>query len=1040
MFQIFIRRPVLSTVVSLIIFLLGALSVFKIPITQFPEIVPPSVIVTAKYPGANAEICVKAVATQLERAINGVQGMQYMQTVTTNTGTTTIQVFFKVGVNPDLAAVNVQNRVNTVIDELPEEVVKLGVLVEKEVNSMLMYINIMSDDLSVDEAFVYNFADINIIKELKRIDGVGFAEIMGFKDYAMRIWLRPDKMATYGITVDDVWQAIQSQNVEAALGTIGESSNKLHQDLIYVLHYTGKFKQPRDYMDMIVKTSADGVSKLKIRDIADVEFGVQSYNIISYTDGKPSASILLKQRPESNAKEIIQAVKDKMQYLQNNVFPSGMKYNINYDVSEFLDASIHEILRTLLEAFVLVSIVVFLFLQDWRSALICLVSIPVSLVGTLFFMDILGFSINLLTLFALILAIGIVVDDAIVVVESIHAKIHLSIPVQLAASKSMGEITHAVFGITLVMVAIFVPTMFMNFSVGIFYKQFSLTLLVAIILSAINALTLVPSMCAIFLRPHVPGEKQLADFWFFRKLESGYRAFELSYAYLVKRIVRKRWLSISMILLFVFLAYWVNRSVSTTFVPGEDQGIIYANITMPPGASVERTQRVLVQLQQLISPVDEVESISTMAGYSLVSETTGPSYGMALINLKSWEKRDKSTVEIIDLLNSKLETLKDAEIQLLEPPPIPGFGNGSGFELRILDKRGEGDYKKMENVTRELVTKFTQHPSMMNVYSQFNVSFPQYLLHIDKDMAANQGVRVSDALFHLQALIGSYYGSNFIRFGQLYRVILQALPEYRNQPNDILRLSIRNKDGGMVSYSSFAHLEKIYGPEQLTRYNMYNSAMITGESRSGYSSGDLIKYAEQIMKEVLPSGFSYEWSGITREEIDSGNQFFVILGISILFVYLILSAQYESFVLPLGVLLILPIGYFGALFILWILGYSANVYTQVSIIMLMGLLGKNAILIIEFAVQHLRKGIPISVAIVEASRQRIRPILMTSFAFIFGLIPLCLSSSGASAKGNQSIGLPAFGGMFIGTLIGVLLIPGVIYLLSYRKHKHKRLS
>lgn len=1034
MLQIFIGRPVLATVISLIFLILGALSLFQIPITQFPEIVPPSVIVTAKYPGANSETCVKAVATPLERAINGVQGMAYMQTVASNTGTTVVQIFFKAGVNPDLAAVNVQNRVNTVVDELPEEVVKLGVAVEKEVNSMLMYINIMSDDLSADEAFVYNFADINILKELKRIDGVGFAEIMGVKDYAMRIWLKPDKMAAYGITVEDVLTAIRTQNVEAALGNIGESSNRLRQDLIYVLHYTGKYKQPRDYMDMIVKTSADGVSKLKIRDIAEVEFGVQNYNLVSYTDGRPSASILLKQRPETNAKDIIKAVKNKMQNLQKTVFPVGMKYNINYDVSAFLDASIHEILRTLFEAFVLVSIVVFLFLQDWRAMLICLLSIPVSLVGAIFFMHLLGFSINLLTLFALILAIGIVVDDAIVVVEAIHVKMDQGIDANLAARNSMREIARAVFGITLVMVAIFVPTMFMNFSVGIFYKQFSLTLLIAIILSAVNALTLVPCLCARFLRPHTPKGKQVAKTWFFRKFERGYQVLEISYVYFLRRIMSKRWLTMLAIVGFVALAFGLNRSVPTSFVPVEDQGVIYANITTPPGATVERTQKVLSQLQELLKPVAEIESISTLAGYSLISESTGPSYGMALINLRNWNERKLSTLQIITILEQKLTAVKDAEIQLLEPPPIPGFGSSSGFELRILDKRGDGDLRDMEEVSRKLVERFMQHPAMTNVYSQYNVSFPQYLLHIDKDMAANQGVKVADALFQLQTLIGSYYGSNFLRFGQLYRVILQALPEYRNEPEDILRLSIRNKDGGMVSYSSFARLEKIYGPEQLTRYNMYNSALITGEPTQGYSSGEVIEYAEQIMQEVLPAGFAYEWSGITREEIDAGNQFVWILGISILFVFLILAAQYESFILPLGVLLVLPLGYFGALLALKVFGFEANVYTQVSIIMLMGLLGKNAILIIEFAVQALRKQIPLKVAILQAARQRLRPILMTSFAFIFGLIPLCLSS-GASAKGNQSIGFSALGGMLLGTVFGVLLIPGVVYLLRYRKTK-----
>lgn len=1037
MLKIFIRRPVFASVISILMVFLGVLSLREIPITLFPDIVPPSVIVTAKYQGANADVCVKAVATPLERAINGVPGMTYLQTVTTNTGTTTIQIFFKVGQNPDIAVVNVQTRVATVLDELPEEVVKAGVSIEKEVNSLLMYINIMSDDNSADEKFVYNFADINILQELKRIEGVGLASILGAKDYAMRIWLKPDKMNAYSISSKEVIAAIRSQNIEAAPGTIGESSDRMSQDLLYILRYTGKFKTPEEYKDIVVKNSSDGVAKLKIRDIAEVEFGSQAYELVSRTDGRPSASIVLKQRPGSNARNIIHEVKKKMEHLQHTIFPVGMRYNINYDVSEFLDASVHEILRTLVEAFILVFVVVFLFLQSGRLVAICLLTIPVSLVGAITFMYLMDFSMNTLTLFALVLAIGIVVDDVIVVVESVHEKIMEGYNPYQAAMESIDQIGRAVVAITLVMAAIFIPMAFISGPVGVFYKQFSLTLAVAIFISGVSALTLTPTLCSIILRPHHPHAKHISNWLFFRKMEQAYQKCSDVYLHIVREIVLRKYLTIPMVVLFTGLGYWTYSVLPSGFVPVEDQGVIYANVTTPPGATLERTENALKTFQKITEELPVIQSVSTLAGYSLINESTGPNYGMALINLKTWKQRRQHVNDVIAQLQERTLGIRDADIQFVTPPTVPGFGNTSGFELRILDKNGDENYTRTESVTRQCVNHLRECPELTNVFSDFNVSFPQFVIHIDRDLAVNQGVSVDEALFELQVMLGGYYSSNFIRFGQMYKVMLQSLPEYRNKPSDIMHMYVKNKNGAMVSYSTFAHLEQVYGPQQLTRYNMYTSSLVSAQPTTGYSTGQVIARTQQILDSILPQGFSYEWSGITREEIASGNQFFIILLISIGFVYLILSAQYESFILPLAVLLALPIGYFGSLFGLKVMGGESNVYTQVAIIMLMGLLGKNAILIVEFARQQCARGISPTRAALMGARARLRPIVMTSFAFIFSLTPLCLST-GAGAVGNKSIGFAAFYGMLIGTIFGLMVVPGLFYIfarcLKYENH------
>ena len=1023
MYKLFIKRPILSGVISVIFICLGALAINSLPITQFPDIVPPSVTVTARYTGASADVMSKTVATPLERAINGVPGMTYMTTVCTNDGMSLTTIYFKVGTDPDVAAVNVQNRVTTVLDELPEEVIRAGVVTEKEVNSMLMYLNIMSTDSAHTEQFVYNFADINILRELKRIDGVGFVEIMGSRDYAMRVWLNPNRLAAYNMSPQDVTEAIRSQNLEAAPGKTGISSDKLPQQLQYTLQYTGKFSTPEEYGEIVLKALSDG-SVLRLKDVAEIEFDSEDYNMVSMTDGKPSASIMIKQRPGSNAREVIQNIKTRMEEIKESSFIPGMEYNISYDVSRFLDASISSVLRTLLEAFILVFIVVYIFLQDLRSTLIPAIAVPVSLIGTFFFMQMLGFSINMLTLFALVLAIGIVVDNAIVVVEAVHVKMneeHMS-PYK-ASVAAMKEIGGAIVAITLVMSAVFVPVGFMSGTVGIFYQQFSLTLAVAIVLSGVNALTLSPALCAMLLKPHVKKENPGLVDRFFKAYNKAYFRFEEKYRLGLHRFLGRKFWTYATLILFLLATVGINQILPTGFIPNEDQSMIYVNVNTPPGATLERSEAVLNKIQADLLPLDEIESISTLAGYSLMTETEGASFGMGMINLKPWDEREQTAAELMEVYARRVSHIKDGEIQFFLPPSVPGFGNASGFELRLQDKTN-GSFQQTADVANELVDRLNADPRLRGVTSGFNPNFPQYLLKVDLDKAAKLGVDVNESMETLQSYIGSFYSSNFIRFGQMYKVMLQASPEYRMDPDDVYRLFAKNRDGNMVPYSNFLTMERIFGPSQITRYNMFTSSLITGEAEAGVSSGEVIQAVEEIAKETLPRGYEIEWSGVSREEKDSGGQTLMIFGICLLFVYLLLAAQYESLLLPFPVILSLPAGVFGSYAFLTLLGLENNIYAQVALVMLIGLLGKNAILIIEMANQYRKSGMSVLDAALKGGLSRLRPILMTSLAFICGLIPL-MFASGAGALGNRSIGTAAAGGMFIGTFVGIFLIPGL---------------
>lgn len=1024
MFKLFIKRPILSGVISVLFICLGALAISTLPITQFPDIVPPSVTVTARYTGASADVMSKTVATPLERAINGVPGMTYMTTVCTNDGMSLTTIYFKVGTDPDVAAVNVQNRVTTVLDELPEEVIRAGVITEKEVNSMLMYLNILSSDTTHTENFVYNFTDINILRELKRIDGVGFVEIMGSRDYAMRVWLNPNRLAVYNMSPQDVTEAIRSQNIEAAPGKTGISSDKLPQQLQYTLQYTGKFSTPEEYGEIVLKALPDG-SLLKLKDVAEIDFDSEDYNMISMTDGKPSAAIMIKQRPGSNAKKVIENIKAKMEEIKESSFLPGMDYNISYDVSRFLDASISSVLKTLLEAFILVFIVVYIFLQNFRSTLIPAIAVPVSLIGTFFFMDMLGFSINMLTLFALVLAIGIVVDNAIVVVEAVHVKMEREkLSPYKASVEAMKEIGGAIVAITLVMSAVFVPVGFMSGTVGIFYQQFSLTLAVAIVISGINALTLSPALCALLLK-HDRGKSKRPNLLrrFFIVFNRGYDRFERRYNIGLKKYLGRKFFTYATLILF-FLATWgISSILPTGFIPNEDQGMIYVNVNTPPGATLERSEKALNQIQAALLPMDEIETISTLAGYSLMTETEDASYGMGMINLKPWNERDKTAAELLEVYAERTAHIKDAEIQYFLPPTVPGFGNASGFELRLQD-RTAASFQETARVANMLVDSLNRDPRLQGVTSGFQPNFPQYLLKVDLAQAAKLGVNVNEALESLQSYVGSFYSSNFIRFGQMYKVMLQASPEYRMEPKDIYSLYAKNRNGEMVPYSNFLTMERVFGPNQITRYNMFTSSLITGDAAPGVSSGEAIAAVEEIAADILPRGYALEWSGVSREEKESGGQTILIFGICLLFVYLLLSAQYESLLLPFPVILSLPAGVFGAYFVLQLAGIDNNIYAQVALVMLIGLLGKNAILIIEMANQFRKQGMSILEAAMKGAGSRLRPILMTSFAFICGLIPLMMAS-GAGALGNRSIGTAAAGGMLIGTMVGIFLVPGL---------------
>ncbi|MCC8408143.1 efflux RND transporter permease subunit [Mucilaginibacter sp. UR6-1] len=1027
MFNKFIQRPVLAIVMSLVIIFMGAIAIETLPVSQFPSIAPPMVVVNVAYPGASADVLVNSVLIPMEKAINGAPGMKYMTSDATSAGEATIQVVFDLGVDPNQAVVNVKNRIEQVTNRLPELVQREGLVVSYTSPNMLMYVNLYSKDPKANENFLYNFAGVNIINELSRLKGVGSAKILGSRQYAMRIWLKPDRMRAYNISTDEVMDALAQQSVIGSPGRLGQSTGKRSQSLEYVLTYKGRYSQPEEYKNVIVRANKEG-ELLYLKDVADVELGSEFYDIYSNMDGHPSAAITLKQTYGSNASDVIKEVKEKLEEIKKSSFPPGMDYQISYDVSSFLDASMEKVIHTLVEAFVLVAIVVFIFLGDWRSTLIPTLAVPVSLIGAFFFMQLFGLTINLITLFALVLAIGIVVDNAIVVVEAVHTKMaeeHLS-PFK-ATKQVLQEISGAIIAITFLMTAVFVPVAFMTGPVGIFYRQFSITMATSIVISGLVALTLTPVLCAMILRnTHGQPRKRTPVNRMIDAFNAWFDKVTGSYTNLLRRIVSRRIVTFGLLIAFCVGTWLLSTSLPSGFIPNEDQGQIYAIIQTPPGSTLERTNDVSRQLQKIAEHVDGVQSVSALAGYEVLTEGRGSNAGTCLINLKDWSDREHSAKEIVEELEEKARVIPGATIEFFEPPAVPGYGAAGGFSLRLLDQTNSSDYKAFGKVNDEFMAALRKRKELTGLFTFFAANYPQYELEIDNKAAMQKGVSIEKAMNNLSILIGSTYEQGFVRFGNFFKVYVQALPEYRALPDDVLRLYVKNDRDEMVPYSAFMKIVKKQGLNEITRFNMYTASAINGAPAPGYSSGEAIKAIQEVAQN-LPRGYGIDWIGLSKDEVGRGNEALYIFLVVLVFVYFVLAAQYESFIIPLSVILSLPVGVFGAFMLLKIMGLSNDIYAQVGLVMLVGLLGKNAVLIVEFAAQKHEQGATILEAAIEGAKVRFRPILMTSFAFIAGLIPL-LFATGPGALGNRTIGASSAGGMLLGTVFGVILVPGLYYI------------
>jgi hydrophobic/amphiphilic exporter-1 (mainly G- bacteria), HAE1 family len=1024
MLRKFIERPVLSTVISVILTMLGIISMTSLPITQFPDIAPPTVSVRAVYPGANAEVVARAVATPLEEAINGVENMTYMTSTSGNDGSMSINVFFKQGTNPDLAAVNVQNRVATAVSQIPTEVVQAGISTQKQQNSMIMVTLMYSTDSAYDEKFLQNYAKINVIPEIQRVPGVGQAQVFGAKDYSMRIWLKPDRMASNNISAQEVLTAIQDQNVEAAPGRFGEGSDASFE---YIIKYKGKLTENIDYEDIIIKTGSDG-SVIRLGDIARVEFGSFSYSNNSLIMGHPGTGIGIFQTAGSNANDILNAI-DKVMENASAKYPKNVHSFTIFSAKDFLNASIRQVEETLLEAFILVFIVVFIFLQDFRSTLIPAIAVPVAIIGTFFFMLLFGFTINLLTLFALVLAIGIVVDDAIVVVEAVHSKMERTgLNAKDATVQSMNEISGAIISITLVMAAVFVPVGFMQGPAGIFYRQFAFTLAIAILISALNALTLSPALCALFLKSYhaEPGEgPKKVGFAkrFGNAFNAGFNATTDRYIGVVKFLIRRKWVGLLGLAIVILITISLVRKTPTGFIPAEDQNFVILSINLPPASSLVRTGVVLKKVDSLLGTIQQVDARGAISGLNILSGANSSAYGVGFVKLKPQTQRNPrmSINEVIATINMKMSVIKDAGVLIFQPPTVQGFGNTSGFEVIVQDRTG-GTLDMLGRVTNGFIGELFRRKEIAFAFTTFNNRNPQYILQIDNSKAKQLNVSVADILGTMQVYYGSTFASDFNRFGKYYRVIVESDIQYRIDPGTLDGIYVKNSAGQMILINELVSLKRVYGPETVNRTNLFNSTTIDGAVKPGYSTGDAIKAIKEVAAAYLPRGYSYEWSGISREESNAGVQTELIFLLSVIFVYFLLSAQYESYILPLAVLLSVPTGLMGVFLFIKMKGIENNIYVQVGIIMLIGLLAKNAILIVQYAVQRRRSGMDLVAAALEASRLRLRPILMTSFAFIVGLLPLTWATGG-SALGNRSIGTGAVGGMLMGVLLGVFIIP-----------------
>jgi HAE1 family hydrophobic/amphiphilic exporter-1 len=1021
MLKTFIEKPVLSTVISVIIVILGVLGLTTLPITQYPDIAPPTVAVTASYQGANAEVVMNSVIVPLEEQINGVEHMTYMTSTASNDGTATITVYFAQGTDPDLAAVNVQNRVSKATSLLPAEVTKAGVTTSKKQSSMVMVFALSSTNKAFDQTFLQNYANINLLPQIKRINGVGEASVFGLNDYSMRIWLKPDVMATYGLIPDDVNTALAEQNIEAAPGKIGENSNQSFQ---YVLKYKGRLKSVSEFENIVVRSAAKG-QLLRLKDIARIEMGAQSYSSTVLLDGKPGVGVAIYQTAGSNAHELIESIQAAIEKA-SETFPPGVTKTFIFSSNDFLDESISKVIHTLIEAFVLVFIVVFIFLQDFRSTLIPAIAVPVAIVGTFFFLQLFGFTINLLTLFALVLAIGFVVDDAIVVVEAVHAKLDQGAKSAKEATVSaMSEISGAIISITLVMAAVFIPVSFITGSSGVFYKQFGLTLAIAILISAVNALTLSPALCALLLKPHPEGEHHKSGLLqrFYTSFNVGFEALTGKYKKSVSFLGMKKWIAVAGIAAFGLLFWVLLKTTPSGFVPNEDQGFIIADISLPPAASLERTTQLVDSITGIMRSLPEVQHVFRVAGQGILSGAGG-SYGLAFAKLKPWDERKAKGSDVnsvIGKLFGATAGIKGATVLFFAPPTLQGFGNSGGFEFQVQDRSG-GDINKFSAVNTKFLAALSKRPEIQYASTFFNTNFPQFLVDVNVAKVKDAGLTVNAVLGTLQGYYGGLYASNFNEFGKQYRVMIQADAAYRGTEQSLNSIYVRNANNTMSPISEYVTLKRVYGPESISRFNLFTSISVTGAPKPGFSSGDAIKAIQEVAAKELPAGYGYEFSGLTREELASGSQTVFIFALCLVFVYFLLSAQYESYILPFAVLLSLPIGLAGAFLFAKIFGIENNIYLQITLIMLIGLLAKNAILIVEFAVMRRRSGESIVQSAMDGSVARLRPILMTSFAFIFGLIPLMIAS-GAGASGNRSIGTGAVGGMLIGTLFGVFVIP-----------------
>ncbi|MEZ6054562.1 MAG: efflux RND transporter permease subunit [Planctomycetaceae bacterium] len=1118
MFTKFLHRPALAIVISLLILFMGGLAIGTLPISQFPSVAPPSVRVSVSYPGASAKILIESTMVLLEQAINGVPNMRYMIGDATSAGEGTIQVIFEPGTDPNVAVMNVNNRVQMVKNNLPPIVEREGIIVMQNMTSMLMYVNIFSSDPNVDQNFLYNYATVNVLNEIKRIPGIGSAMILGNRAYAMRVELDLDRMRAYDISAEEVMEALAEQSMIGSPGRLGQATGQTSQTLEYVLTWVGRYDKPEQYESIILKANPEG-EILRLQDVAKVSLGSSFYDLYSDIDGLPSAAIVLKQTPGSNAAEVIAKVKEKVEAIKNESFPPGMDYAVTYDVSHFLDASIEKVLHTLFEAFVLVSLVVYLFLGDFRSTLIPTLAVPVSLIGTFFFMLMFGMSINLITLFALVLAIGVVVDDAIVVVEAVHEKMHSKhLSPYPATMEVVHEISGAIIAITLVMTAVFIPVTFMTGPVGVFYRQFALTMAMSIVISGVVALSLTPVLCAMILKPlHGPAQQRGlvglinrglnktgrqgamilrgllcillglgvgAGFYYLLHIEivhevvseqfplndtriltiagliallailsfratfsgsdgsvkkrgplgiflhifdRGVEKVTGGYAAILGLIITRRVLTMLVIGGFSYGIMLVNDVLPTGFIPLEDQGMIYGIVQTPPGSTLEYTNAKCHELQAICKEMDEITSVSSVAGYEVLTEGRGSNAGTCIINLKPWAERELNSKQIIEELEKKGREIANIKLEFFEPPAVPGFGAAGGFSVNLLDKTNNGDYQLLGEQTDKFMEALGKRKELKGLFTFFAANYPQYEIVIDNDVAMQKGVSIRDAMDNLSIVIGSTWEQGFVRFGQFYKVYVQAKPEFRRYPEDLDNMFVKNSRDEMVPYSAFMKLEKQQGLNEISRYNLYPTAPIQGAPAAGYSSGEAIAAIKEVAAETLPHGFDIDWQGLAYDEAKAGNTAVYIFLIVVVFVYMVLVGQYESFIIPLAVITSLPVGLFGSFLFLKAMGLANDVYCQIGLVMLVGLLGKNAILIIEFAVQRRQEGLSIKAAGIEGGRLRFRPILMTSFAFIAGLIPL-VRATGPGAIGNRTIGTTAVGGMLLGTVIGVLVIPGLYYL------------